>query len=104
MTIFKYNIKIFFYLCRVVQQARAVWRNGGSNPAETAVQIWKFVSRRKFSGSRHCAKPLGRCTQVGDSTASIRKRKYLKLKLLTYKIKKNEFKRIFKHHTRCKKE
>jgi len=42
---------------------RAVWRNGGSSPAETAVRIWKFVPRRKFSGSRHYAKPLGRCVQ-----------------------------------------
>ena len=51
----------------VVQQARAVWRNGGSSPAETAVQIWKFVPRRKFSGSRHYAKPLGRYLQWRDS-------------------------------------
>jgi hypothetical protein len=42
----------------------AVWRNGGSSPAESAVRIWKFVSRRKFSVSRHYAKPLGRCGQV----------------------------------------
>ena len=44
----------------VVQQARAIWRNGGSSPAETTVQICNFVPRRKCSGSRHYAKPLGR--------------------------------------------
>jgi hypothetical protein len=33
------------------------------------VRIWKFAARRKFSGSRHYAKPLGRCMQgVGDRT------------------------------------
>jgi len=26
--------KFFFYLCRVVQQARAVWRKRGSNSSE----------------------------------------------------------------------
>jgi len=28
-----------------------VWRNGGSNPAEKAVQFWEFVPRRKRSGA-----------------------------------------------------
>jgi len=27
----------------------AVWRDSGISPAETAVRIWKFVPRRKFS-------------------------------------------------------
>ena len=49
----------------------AVWRNGGSNPAETAVQICKGVPRSNSSGSRHLAKPLGRCMQTDDSTENI---------------------------------
>jgi len=53
---------------------RAVWRNGGSSPAEKAVQIWNIVSRRKFSGSRHYAKPLGRCTQAGRQCVTKRQR------------------------------
>jgi len=32
-------------------------------PADSFVEIWKFVPRRKFSGSRHYAKPLGRYRQ-----------------------------------------
>jgi hypothetical protein len=35
----------------------AQWRQ---YPAETAVRTWKLLPRSKFSGSRHCAKPLGR--------------------------------------------
>jgi len=38
---------------------RTVWQNGGSNPADTTVRIWKFVPRSKFSESRHFAKPRG---------------------------------------------
>jgi hypothetical protein len=45
----------------------AVWRNGGISPAESAVRIWRFAARRKFSVSRHYAKPLGRWLQVADS-------------------------------------
>jgi len=32
-----------------VQQARAVWRDGGSSPAETAVRTWKLLHRRNVS-------------------------------------------------------
>ena len=38
----------------------AVWRNGGTNPAEKAVRNWTFVARINGSVSRRCAKPLGR--------------------------------------------
>ena len=36
---------------------RAVWRNGGSNPADSSVRNCKAVPRRNISGSRHFAKP-----------------------------------------------
>jgi hypothetical protein len=36
---------------------RAVLRDCGSNPADNAVQISELLPRRKFSGSRHYAKP-----------------------------------------------
>jgi hypothetical protein len=36
----------------------AVWRNGGSNSAENDVRTRTEVTRRTFSGSRRCAKPL----------------------------------------------
>jgi len=61
---------------------RAVWRNGGSTPAETAVRIWKFVPRRKCSGSRHYAKPLGRCMQFGDSAALKQKKTEMKIRFV----------------------
>jgi hypothetical protein len=41
----------------------AVWRNGGSTPAETAVRKWNFVPRMNICGSRHCPKPPGRYLQ-----------------------------------------
>jgi hypothetical protein len=37
---------------------RAVWRNGGSNPAESDVRTRTAVARRTFSVSRRFAKPL----------------------------------------------
>ena len=43
----------------------AVWRNGGSNPAEKEVRNWTFVPRMNICGSRHRAKPLWRCRQAG---------------------------------------
>ena len=43
---------------------RAVWRNGGSNPAENDVRTRTEVARRTFSVSRHLAKPLSRCVQA----------------------------------------
>jgi len=36
---------------------RAVLRDCGSKPADNAVEISKLLPRRKFSGSRHYAKP-----------------------------------------------
>jgi hypothetical protein len=40
------------------------------------VGLWKFAARRKFSGSRHYAKPLGRCRQWQDS--AVEKKNVLK--------------------------
>jgi len=37
---------------------RAVWRNGGSNSAESDVRTWTEVARRTCSESRRFAKPL----------------------------------------------
>jgi hypothetical protein len=34
------------------------------------VRLWKFAARPKFSGSRHYAKPLGRCVQANDSAVN----------------------------------
>jgi hypothetical protein len=48
----------------------AVLRDGGSNPAEKAVLNCKFTARSKFIGSRHLAKPLGRCPQP-ERTATL---------------------------------
>jgi len=45
---------------------RAVLRDCGSKPADNAVGISKLQSRRKFSGSRHYAKPPPRCMQPAD--------------------------------------
>jgi hypothetical protein len=36
----------------------AQWRR---YPADNFVGNWTLLPRSKFSGSRHCAKPLGRC-------------------------------------------
>jgi hypothetical protein len=41
----------------------AQWRQ---YPAETEVKIWKILPRMKGSGSRHCAKPPGRCVQADE--------------------------------------
>jgi hypothetical protein len=46
---------------------RAVWRNGGSNSAESAVRIRTEAPRRTFSVSRRCAKPPPRWLQVSES-------------------------------------
>ena len=46
---------------------RAVSRKRGCMPADSFVGIWKFIARRKFSGSRHYAKPPPRYRQAGDS-------------------------------------
>ncbi|MCL2246926.1 MAG: hypothetical protein FWC10_07435 [Lentimicrobiaceae bacterium] len=42
--------------------------------AETAVQIWKFITRPNGSGTPACVKPQGRNRQCGgDSAADSRK-------------------------------
>ena len=50
-----------------VKQILVEYLAAGINPeiATLYVQICKFVPRRKFSGSRHYAKPLGRWLQFG---------------------------------------
>ena len=46
---------------------RAVWRNGGSNPAESDMRTRTVVARLTCSVSRRCAKPPGRYVLSGDS-------------------------------------
>jgi len=46
---------------------RAVWRNGGSNPAENDVRTRTEVARRTCSESRRCAKPPSRWLQGVES-------------------------------------
>jgi hypothetical protein len=58
---------------------RAVWRNGGSHTAETAVKFHKCLSRPKFSGSRHFIKPLLR---LWPEQSSLKWRKFGALLLM----------------------
>ena len=48
---------------------RAVWHNGGNYPADNFVRTYTLLPRSKFSVSRHCAKPLGRCAQPAKDRA-----------------------------------
>ena len=48
---------------------RAVWRNGGSNPAEIDVRTRTEVARRTFSESHRCAKPPPRCRQAARTSS-----------------------------------
>ena len=54
--------KFFLQIARASSQ-RAVWRNGGSNPAENDVRTRTEIFRLTCSESRRCAKPPGRCRQ-----------------------------------------
>ena len=56
--------KFFLQIARASSQ-RAVWRNGGSNPAENDVRTRTEIVRLTCSESRRCAKPPGRCVQAG---------------------------------------
>jgi hypothetical protein len=61
------NIWFFYYLCGVVQQARAVSRKRGCMPADSFVGICKCIARPNFCGTPACVKPPPRWLQCPES-------------------------------------
>ena len=54
------------WITKCTDSQRAVWRNGGSNPAESDVRTRTAVARRTCSVSRRFAKPPSRWVQAGE--------------------------------------
>jgi hypothetical protein len=48
----------------------AVCRNGGCGSSDNKAGTSPLLPRSKRVETRHCGKPLGRCTQAGDSTTN----------------------------------
>jgi hypothetical protein len=67
----------------------AVWRNGGSSPAESFVGNWTFVARMKGSGSRRTDTPqVARCSRSDESVVE---KEWCRLKIISKSGKNRNF-------------